>query len=177
MHAVSRTHLHPEPRSEVWWWNLRWHFGGTCFWLFPSKRSSKIIFQTSPEIRHQFRRNFRQLHSGSRWCLCFPCKSNQGPKVEHKLFFLKLFGHLRDIPAKSWDILPKKFDFPGFEGQTEPFGPHPFTWKTPTPPEYLRTQKFGFGFLFRAWELTFFFVLPYAQGFYIFLGTPRNPDN
>ena len=37
---------------------------------FPSKRSSKISFQTSPEVRHQFRRKLRQLHSGNRWCLC-----------------------------------------------------------------------------------------------------------
>ena len=28
-------------------------------------------------------------------------------EIEHKLFFLKLFGHLRDIPAKSRDIPPK----------------------------------------------------------------------
>ena len=37
--------------------------------IFPSKRSSKISFQTSPEVRHQFRRKLRQLHSGNRWCL------------------------------------------------------------------------------------------------------------
>ena len=36
---------------------------------FPSKRSSKISFQTSPEVRHQFRQKLRQLHSGNRWCL------------------------------------------------------------------------------------------------------------
>ena len=35
---------------------------------FPRKRSSKISFQTSPEVRHQFRRKLRQLHSGNRWC-------------------------------------------------------------------------------------------------------------
>ena len=52
------------------------------------------------------------------------------------------------MPAKSRAIPPKKFDFSGFEGHTELFGPHPFTWKTPTPPENIRTQKFGFGFLF-----------------------------
>ena len=49
----------------------------------------------------------------------------QGPKFEHKLFFLLLFGHRRDIPAKSRDIPPKKFDFPGFNGHTELFGPPP----------------------------------------------------
>ena len=32
----------------------------------------------------------------------------------------------------------------GFEGHTELFGPYPFTWKTSTPPEDIRTQKFGF---------------------------------
>ena len=56
------------------------------------------------------------------------------------------FGCLRDIP-------PKKFDFPGFEGHIELFGPHPFMWKTPAPPEKIRTKKFRFGFLFRAWHL------------------------
>ena len=52
-------------------------------------------------------------------------------------------GPFRDIPAKSRDIPPKKFDFPGFEGHTELFGPHPFAWKTPTPPENIRTQSLG----------------------------------
>ena len=58
-------------------------------------------------------------------------------------FFLKLFGRPRDIPAKFRDIPPKKFDFPGFEGHTELFGPHPFTWKTPTPPEIIGPKSLG----------------------------------
>ena len=46
-------------------------------------------------------------------------------KLNPNFFFLKLFGHLRDIPAKSRDIpAKKKCDFPGFEGHTELFGPH-----------------------------------------------------
>ena len=44
---------------EFWWKML--------LTIFPSKRSSKISFQTSPEVRHQFRRKLRQLHSGNRW--------------------------------------------------------------------------------------------------------------
>ena len=46
--------------------------------IFPSKRSSKISFQTSPEVRHQFRRKLRQLHSGNRWCLtmCWQANTN-----------------------------------------------------------------------------------------------------
>ena len=73
-------------------------------------------------------------------------------KLNTNFFFLKLFGQFRDIPAKSRDIPPKKLDFPGFEGRIELFGPHPFTWKTPTPPENIRTKKFGFGFLFLGWS-------------------------
>ena len=78
--------------------------------------------------------------------------ANSETRIEPKLYFLKLFGRFRDIPAKSRDIPPKKFDSLGFEGHTELFGPHPFTWKTPTPPENIRTQKFRFGFFSRAWQ-------------------------
>ena len=46
------------------------------------------------------------------------------------------------------NIPPKNLVFLGFGGHTELFGPHPFTWKTPTLPEDIRTKKFGFGFLF-----------------------------
>ena len=47
--------------------------GGNAWWkmlltISSSKRSSKISFQTSPEVHHQFRRRLRQLHSGNRWC-------------------------------------------------------------------------------------------------------------
>ena len=47
---------------------------------FPSERSSKISFQTSPEVRHQFRRKLRQLHSGNRWCLN---KGTQGVRARY----------------------------------------------------------------------------------------------
>ena len=43
----------------------------------------------------------------------------------------------------------------GFEGHTELFGPHPFTSKTPTLPEDILTQKFGFGFLLNFRERKF----------------------
>ena len=65
-------------------------------------------------------------------------------------YFLGLFGRRRDIPPNSRDIPPKKFDFAGFEGHTELFGPHPLMWKTPTPPENIRTQKSGFVLFFHA---------------------------
>ena len=59
-----------------------------------------------------------------------PFPNKIGRKVEHKLFS-QTFRHLRDIPAKSRDIPQRKIGFPGFEGHTELFGPHPFTRKTP----------------------------------------------
>ena len=54
-------------------------------------------------------------------------------KLNTNFFFLKLFGHRRDIPAKSRDIPPKKFDFPGFEGHTELFWPPPLHVEDPYP--------------------------------------------
>ena len=62
-----------------------------------------------------------------------------------------VFSNFRAPPGYPSNIRPKKFVFPGFEGHTEVFGPHPFTWKTPTPPENIQTQKLGFVLFFRAW--------------------------
>ena len=58
------------------------------------------------------------------------------------IFFIKLFERPRDIPPKISGYPAQKFGFLGLEGHTELFGPHPFTWKTPTPPEDIRTTKF-----------------------------------
>ena len=73
---------------------------------------------------------------------------NRGQNFKHKHFSLKLFGCPWHIPAKSRADPPKSLFSPGCEGHAELFGPHPFTWKTPTPPEDVRTQKFGFVLLF-----------------------------
>ena len=35
---MCRARHNPEPRSEVWWWNLRWSFGGKCFWQFSQQK-------------------------------------------------------------------------------------------------------------------------------------------
>ena len=59
-------------------------------------------------------------------------------ELKIKQFFLRLFGHPRDIPSKSLVIL-------GFKGH---FGPQPCMWKTSTSLEDIRTQKFGFVLLF-----------------------------
>ena len=53
-------------------------------------------------------------------------------------------------PRSHFTEAPKSLVFLGFERRTELSGPHQFTWKTHTPPEDIRTKKFGFGFLFLA---------------------------
>ena len=52
-------------------------------------------------------------------------------------------GKIPGYPAK------KSLVSLGFEGHTEPFGPHPFTWKTPTPPEISGQKSLGLGSRFR----------------------------
>ena len=50
-----------------------------------------------------------------------------------------MFGHPRDIQAKIPGKPVQRFGFPGFPSTCRTFCPHPFTWKTPTPPEDIRT--------------------------------------
>ena len=53
----SRARRNPEPRSEVWWWNLRWSFGGKCFWRFsPAKEARK----SPSKLRRKFATNFAE---------------------------------------------------------------------------------------------------------------------
>ena len=86
-------------------------FAVECWWkmlltIFPSKRSSKIPFQTSPEVRHQFRRKLRQLHSGNRWCLEF-LLIFKGP--EAKGGFVDLNGQRGITSVVRWNPRPVMF--------------------------------------------------------------------
>ena len=63
-------------------------------------------------------------------------------------FFLKLFGHLWDIPPKSRDIPPKKFGFPGFEGHTELLAPTPSRGRPPPHPRISGPKSLGLGSFF-----------------------------
>ena len=81
------------------WWKM-------LLTIFPSKRSSKIIFQTSAEVRHQFRRKLRQLHSGNRWCLTlrsaiFEFKRRQCPKLQRMDPIIQVNTGLSSKDAKS----------------------------------------------------------------------------
>ena len=54
---LFRARHNPEPRSEVWWWNLRWSFGGKCFWRFsPAKAARK----SPSKLRRKFATNFAE---------------------------------------------------------------------------------------------------------------------
>ena len=80
----------------------------------------------------------------------------KGQKLNTNFFFLKLFGHRRDIPAKSRDIPHRKLislvsrDISNFSPPTPSRGR--------SLPHRIRTQRFGFGFFFRAWTLSHFWV-------------------
>ena len=63
-------------------------------------------------------------------------------------FFSNFSGAQRDIPAKIAGYPAQEVWFPWASKDIPSFGPHHFTWKTPTPPEDIRPQKFGFVFLF-----------------------------
>ena len=57
----------------------------------------------------------------------------RGPKLNTNFFFLKLFGHSRDIPAKSRDIPPKKVWFPWLRGTYRTLWPPPLHVEDPHP--------------------------------------------
>ena len=54
----------------------------------------------------------------------------RGGKKFNTNFFSQTFQAPPGYPSKISGY-PKKFDFPGFEGHTELFGTHPFSWKPP----------------------------------------------
>ena len=66
-------------------------------------------------------------------------------------FFSQTFRAPPGYPSKLPGYPAQKVWFPWFRGTYRTFGPHPFMCKTPTPTENIRTQKFGFVLLFRAW--------------------------
>ena len=72
---------------------------------FPSKRSSKISFQTSLEVRHRFRQKLRQLHSGNRWCLHLTQTQNGFTKTPFTLFFLGFSVREEMVLEKKWPVM------------------------------------------------------------------------
>ena len=66
---------------------------------------------------------------------------HRGQELHTNLFFFSNSSGTPGISRQnSRDILPRSLVSLGFEGHTELFGPHPFTWKTPTPSEGLLTE-------------------------------------
>ena len=72
----------------------------------------------------------------------------RGRELNPNIFFSN-FSFASGISRQNPGISrQKKFDSLGFEGHTELFGPHPFTWKTPTPPEISGLKSLGLGSFF-----------------------------
>ena len=70
---------------------------------FPSKRSSKISCQTSPEVRHQFLRKLCKLQSGNRWCLTISANFPQNFRTlswHNKTYFAKFCKVSAECSAK-----------------------------------------------------------------------------
>ena len=71
-----------------------------------------------------------------------PKSDQERTKTEHKLLFLKLFGHPRDIPAKTPGYPAKKFGFHGFRRTYRTFWPPPLHVEDPHPTRRYLDQKF-----------------------------------
>ena len=65
-----------------------------------------------------------------------------GRELNTNLFFSNFSGAPGISQQNPRISRQKSLVSPGFEGHTELSGPHPFTWKTPTPPENIRTKEF-----------------------------------
>ena len=125
----------------------------------PGHHWEATVAPTTTAKRQQFRANSREMTSqrlnnrcrrSMRFCVALWLLSFQvhlghlwyrGQKIEHKLFFLRLFGHRRDIPAKSRDIPPQKVWFPWFRGTYRTFWPQPFRVEDPHPTGKYRDSK------------------------------------
>ena len=96
------------------------------------RRDKFYVFLLSPEIG-QFSSRFGALsflHLGAKYC--FPRTSRTTP----------------GYPSKNLRTSRQKLISLGFEKHTKSVDPNPFTWKTPTPMEDIRTQNFDFVLLF-----------------------------
>ena len=112
----------------------------TSFWPSPSCRPLLVSTDyiggfATLRVRRPFQhtRSYCFQHWDGRYL------KGQGTRIRERELntnFSQTFRHPRDIPAKLPGYQAKKFGFPGF------------TWKSSTPPEDIRTKKFGFGFFF-----------------------------
>ena len=101
-------------------------------WLEDQERKdsvwiSSVVLQNGQSLMGTIRQLLWLLRDGRMAGGYFPSSvagklsCSRGQKLNTNSFFPNFSG------------TTKKFGFPGFEGHTELLGPHPFTWKTPTP--------------------------------------------
>ena len=94
----------------------------------------------------------------------------RGQKLNPNFFFSNFSGASGISRQNPGISRPKSLISLVSEVRIELFGPHPFTWKTPTPLENIQTKKFGFGFLFRARYLWRFCSLLFVVFPWLFRG-------
>ena len=109
------------------------------FGLFGSKWSTQSQHLSAPKNQSSPTSNCKF------WTFLNPCLPNlcRGRELNTtSFFFLKLFGHPWDIPAKIPGYPAKKFGFPEFRRTCRTFWPPtPSHGRPPPPPEDIRTKK------------------------------------
>ena len=81
MKAIFGARHNPEPRSEVWWWNLRRSLGGKCFWRFsPAKEARKSPSKLRRKFATNFAENFANFTLEIAGAYNFLCAWNQQAK-------------------------------------------------------------------------------------------------
>ena len=89
------------------------------------------------------------LWVGGVWVGCLPLTDDVlragwlGVKNWTHIYFSLTFRVPRDIPPKIPGYPAQEIGFPAFRGTYRTFWP--FTWKTPAPPEDIRTKRSGLG--------------------------------
>ena len=85
----------PEPRSEVWWWNLRWSFGGKCFWrVSPANEARK----SPSKLRRKFATNLAENFANFTLEIAGAWKRN--PNLN---FLVRIFsGRVGVFHVKGW---------------------------------------------------------------------------
>ena len=73
---------------------------------------------------------------------------DRGWELNTNFFCSQTFRAPPGYPGKIPGYPAQEVWFPWFRGTYRTFGPHPCTWKTPSPPENIRTQSLGLGSFF-----------------------------
>ena len=110
--TLCRARHNPEPRSEVWWWNLRWISGGKWLWRFsPAKKklenllpnfagsSPRISPKTSPT---SLWKSLVLIYEWSWKTLLLQCLMRCNPRVSNGIDCIRTLGILGRVRAQAF---------------------------------------------------------------------------